>query len=148
MATAFLALGANLGDPDAQVTEALQRLDAHPRISIGARSDAIVTKPWGKTDQPDFVNLVARAETDLSPEKLLDVCLETEKAMGRVRDERWGPRLIDIDIIAYNRLVLKTGRLTLPHPYAHMRGFVLVPLRQIAPVMADWVVSVASAHTL
>ncbi|MBU1175559.1 MAG: 2-amino-4-hydroxy-6-hydroxymethyldihydropteridine diphosphokinase [Alphaproteobacteria bacterium] len=146
MATAYLALGANLGDPAAQIAAALARLDAHAEIAVAARSTAIATKPWGRTDQPDFINLVAQVETGLAPTALLDACLGIERAMGRVRAERWGPRLIDIDIVVYERLVFRTGRLTLPHPYAHGRGFVLGPLREIAPEVADWIVAQANAR--
>ena len=145
MARAFLGLGANLGDPAAGIEEALTRLDARPDIAVVVRSRLIVTKPWGKTDQPDFTNGVAAIETGLAPSALLDACLSIERAMGRVRAERWGPRLIDIDIVAYGHLVLRTERLTLPHPHAHRRDFVLRPLREIAPEMADWVVDQANA---
>ena len=141
MARAFLGLGANLGDPAAQVEAALARLDAHPDIAVTARSRLIVTPAWGKTDQPDFTNGVAAVETGLAPVALLDACLDIERQMGRERREVWGPRLIDIDVIAYERLVLRSGRLTLPHPHAHRRGFVLGPLREIAPEMADWLVA-------
>jgi 2-amino-4-hydroxy-6-hydroxymethyldihydropteridine diphosphokinase len=142
---AFLGLGANLGDPAAQIEEALVRLDAHPDIAVVARSGMIVTKAWGRTDQPDFTNRVVVVATGLSPAVLLDACLHVEQAMGRVRREIWGPRVIDIDIVAYEKLVLRSGRLTLPHPHAHRRQFVLGPLREIAPEMADWVVDQANA---
>ena len=145
MARAWLALGANLGDPPAQIAAAIDALDAHDAISVTARSSLIITKPWGKTDQPDFLNGAVAVETTLTPDALLDTCLGIETALGRTRDEVWGPRLIDLDIIAYERLVLRSGRLTLPHPHAHARAFVLKPLREIAPGMADWVVSEANA---
>ncbi len=144
MAKAFIGLGANLGDPAAQIEEAVARLDAHPDIAVTARAHLIVTKAWGKTDQPDFTNGVVAIETDLGPTALLAACLAIEKAMGRVRRERWGPRLIDIDIIAYQRLVFGAEHLALPHPHAHRRQFVLGPLREIAPDMADWLVAVAA----
>ncbi len=144
MARAFVGLGANLGDPAAQIEEALHRLDTHEAIAVTARSRLIITKPWGKTDQPDFTNGVAAITTSLAPVALLDTCLSIEKTMGRVRAERWGPRLIDIDVIAYEHLVLRSERLTLPHPYAYRRNFVLRPLREIAPDMADWLVSQAN----
>jgi len=140
MAQAWLALGANLGDPTAQVNEALARLDALPEVTLTARSPLLVTKAWGKTEQPDFVNMAAGIETTLSPEALMAVCLGIEAAMGRLRLERWGPRVIDIDIIAYERLVRDEAFLTLPHPYAHERDFVLEPLRLIAPQVAHWLV--------
>ena len=141
MANAWLSLGANIGDPPAQLREAIDRLAAHPSITVTAQSSVIATKPWGKTDQPDFANMAAAVETDLSPVDLLHVALDIERDMGRVRHEVWGPRLIDIDLIAYEREVMQTGRLTLPHPHAHERDFVLDPLREIAPEIADWIVS-------
>lgn len=145
MPKAWLSLGANIGYPKAQLAEAVQRLDAHPRITVVNRSSVIETKPWGKTDQPDFANMAVAAETDLEPEDLLDACLEVERAMGRERLERWGPRLIDIDIIAYDRREIGGDRLTIPHPHAHERAFVLDPLREIDPATAEWIVERAKA---
>ena len=141
MSRAWLGLGANIVDPPAQVREAVQRLDAHPDIAVTAQSSMLTTKPWGKTDQPDFSNMVVEVETSLAPHELLDACLGVEREMGRVRDVRWGPRLIDIDIVAYERLELDSEWLHLPHRYAHERAFVLDPLREIAPDVADWIVS-------
>ena len=133
MAKAWLSLGANIGDPAVQLDEAIRRMGEHLAISVTKQSQKIITKAWGKTDQPDFANMAVEVETSLQPIDLLDVLLGIELSMGRVRDVVWGPRLIDIDIIAYERLVLKTPRLTLPHPYAHERDFVLTPLSEIAP---------------
>jgi len=144
MALAWLSLGANIGDPQAQLEEAIRRLDAHPHIRVAKQSSVIATKPWGKTDQPDFANMAAEIETDLEPIDLLHIALDTEREMGRVRHEVWGPRVIDIDIIAYERIEMQTGRLTLPHPHAHARDFVLVPLREIAPDTADWIVGLSA----
>ena len=140
MATAWLSLGANIGDPDRQLAQAVALLRANPDITVTAWSDVIVTPPWGKADQPDFHNMAAGIETSLSPRELLDACLAIEVQLGRRRRERWGPRLIDIDIIAYERLEIDLPGLTLPHPRAHERDFVLTPLRQIAPEVADWLV--------
>ena len=139
MARAWLSLGANIGDPPAQLAEAIARLDAHEHIAIAARSTIIRTRAWGKTDQPDFANMAAAIDTDLSPIDLLHACLDIERDMGRVRHEVWGPRLIDIDIVAYERLEMDSAKLTLPHRFAHERDFVLVPLREIAPDIADWI---------
>lgn len=139
MARAWLGLGANIGDPAAQVREAVQRLDGYPGISVVAQSSMLITKPWGKTDQPDFSNMVVEVETDLAPVDLLDACLGIERDMGRVRDIRWGPRRIDIDIVAYERLEFNSERLQVPHRFAHERDFVLDPLREIAPDMATWI---------
>lgn len=136
---AWLSLGANLGDPAAQLAEAIRRIDAHPAISVTRQSATLATKPWGKTDQPDFLNQALQVETTLEPIDVLDFVLSIELAMGRVREEVWGPRLIDIDMIAYDRLELETPRLTLPHPHAHERDFVLTPLGEIAPEVTAWI---------
>lgn len=146
MARAWLGLGANIGDPPAQVREAVLRLDAHPGIDVVAQSTMLITKPWGKTDQPDFSNMVVEIETHLGPHELLDACLGVELEMGRVRDIRWGPRRIDIDIVAYERLELHSEWLHLPHRFAHDRDFVLDPLREIAPDVAEWIISRSRAQ--
>ena len=141
---AWLSLGANLGDPPAQLAEAVRRIAAHPAISVIKQSSVLATKPWGKTDQPDFANMALGIETTLKPVELLDVLLDTELAMGRVREGVWGPRLIDIDIIAFDQFEISSPRLTLPHPYAHERDFVLIPLAEIAPHVTEWVKSTAA----
>jgi 2-amino-4-hydroxy-6-hydroxymethyldihydropteridine diphosphokinase len=138
MAHAVLALGANMGDPVHQIARAIETIAGHPQISLLKQSTLIVSVPWGKTDQDRFHNGAVLIETTLSPLELLDFCLATEAEIGRIRIEKWGPRLIDIDVIAYDDLVMETERLTLPHPYAHERDFVLDPLREIAPDMAEW----------
>ncbi len=141
MATAWLSLGGNIGDPAAQLADAIRRLDAHGQISVVAQSSVIRTKAWGNTAQPDFANMAAAVETDLLPIDLLHACLDIERDMGRVRHEVWGPRLIDIDIIAYERLEMDTTKLILPHRFAHERAFVMDPLREISPETAAWIVS-------
>ncbi len=144
MATAWLALGANIGDPSAQLEEAIRRLDATDGVTVSKRSAIAITAPWGKTDQNEFHNMALSVETSLEPQDLLAACLSVEKQMGRQRGEKWGPRNIDIDIIAYERQEMTTLALTLPHPYAHERAFVLDPLREISPETADWIVRRAS----
>ncbi len=141
---AWLSLGANLGDPAAQLADAVGRIDAHPGISVVKQSSVLATKPWGKTDQPDFANQAIEVETSLKPMELLDILLGIELAMGRIREEVWGPRLIDIDIIAFDQFEIKSPRLTLPHPYAHERDFVLIPLAEIAPDIIEWIKSTAA----
>ena len=137
---AWLSLGANIGDPPAQLAEAIRRMAAHPAVSVVRQSSVLTTKPWGKTDQPDFANQAVEVETRLEPIALLDVILGIELDMGRVRQEVWGPRLIDIDMIAYERVEMTSPRLTLPHPYAHERDFVLVPLGEIDADVVEWIV--------
>lgn len=141
MAKAWLALGANIGDPAGQLAEAVARLGAQSTVHVTKTSTVIVTKPWGKTDQNDFHNMALEVETESNPEELLAICLGVEETMGRQRLEHWGPRLIDIDIIAYERQVVDRPNLKIPHPYAHEREFVLVPLREIAPDVAEWLVA-------
>ncbi|NGP17750.1 2-amino-4-hydroxy-6-hydroxymethyldihydropteridine diphosphokinase [Devosia aurantiaca] len=141
MARAWLSLGANIGDPPAQLAEAMGLLADHEHIEVVSQSAIIRTKAWGKTDQPDFANMAAEIETDLPPIDLLHACLDIERDMGRVRHEVWGPRLIDIDLIAYERLEMDTAKLTLPHRFAHERDFVLEPLREISPQTAEWLLS-------
>ncbi|WP_026789515.1 2-amino-4-hydroxy-6-hydroxymethyldihydropteridine diphosphokinase [Pleomorphomonas oryzae] len=132
MAKAALSLGGNIGDVRATIAGALDLLEA-AGVHVIARSSDYRTRPWGKTDQPDFTNVSAVVETTLPPHELLATCLEVERRLGRVRHERWGPRLIDIDLIAYDGVRMDTTDLTLPHRHAHERGFVLIPLAEIAP---------------
>jgi len=132
MAKAALSLGGNIGDVSATIADALETLEA-AGIHVVARSSDYRTRPWGKTDQPDFTNVSAVVETTLPPLDLLATCLDVERQLGRVRHERWGPRLIDIDLIAYDGVSMSTDTLTLPHRHAHERGFVLIPLAEIAP---------------
>jgi 2-amino-4-hydroxy-6-hydroxymethyldihydropteridine diphosphokinase len=133
MARAYLGLGSNLGDKRAMLHEALRRLDETDGVCVAARSGFYRTPPWGKTDQDWFLNAAAAVETDLPPHDLLAVCLDVERAIGRVRDEKWGPRLIDIDLLTYDGRELADETLTLPHPYLTQRAFVLAPLAEIAP---------------
>ncbi|MCJ8518170.1 2-amino-4-hydroxy-6-hydroxymethyldihydropteridine diphosphokinase [Pseudorhizobium tarimense] len=133
--TAALGLGGNIGDPPAAMARALQQLNRHPHCQVNAVSRLYKTPPWGKTDQADFFNCCALIQTDLQPEALLDLCLEIERDMKRVRIERWGPRTIDIDILSYDGLKTSMERLQLPHPRMTERAFVLMPLNDIAPLL-------------
>lgn len=128
----FLSLGGNLGDVPATISEALHRLDARG-ARIVRRSSDYVTPPWGKLDQPDFVNVCAEIATPLASLDLLRLCLEIERSLGRERHEKWGPRTIDIDLICRGDETLHLPELTLPHPRLFERAFVLVPLLEIAP---------------
>jgi 2-amino-4-hydroxy-6-hydroxymethyldihydropteridine diphosphokinase len=145
MARAYLGLGSNLGDKPAMLREALRRLDEAGGVKVVACSGFYRTPPWGKTDQDWFLNAAAAVETDLSPHDLLGVCLDVERSLGRVRDEKWGPRLIDIDVLVYDGRVVADERLTLPHPHLAQRAFVLVPLAEIAPDLRIGESSVAEA---
>lgn len=130
--TAYLGLGGNIGDPAAAMADALQALDALDSIHVVAVSSLYRTPPWGKTDQPDFLNAVARVETSLSPHHLLDACLAAERRLKRVRTERWGPRVIDLDILWFDGKTIHEPGLDIPHPRMLDRAFVLVPLAEIA----------------
>ena len=132
MTRAWLALGGNLGDVATQFSRALQSLEEAEGVTLIARSRVYRTPPWGVTDQPDFLNMAAEIETNLSPRALLELCLRIETDSGRVRDRRWGPRNIDIDVIAYGDVAMDEADLTIPHPRAHERAFVLAPLADVA----------------
>ncbi|WP_421580228.1 2-amino-4-hydroxy-6-hydroxymethyldihydropteridine diphosphokinase [Shinella sp. M31] len=129
---ASLGLGGNIGDPVQSMAEALRALDARPDCRVTAVSRLYRTPPWGKTDQDWFFNACALVETSLAPEALLDTCLGIERDMKRERKERWGPRTIDIDVLTYEGVEQSGGRLELPHPRMTGRGFVLMPLSDVA----------------
>lgn len=131
--TVYLSLGGNLGDPAAAMAEALRMLDADAEIAVTAVSSLYRTPPWGKLDQPDFLNVAAGLSTTLEPRALLDRCLDVEHRLKRVREERWGPRLIDIDVLTYGDRVIHEAGLEVPHPRMLERAFVLAPLAEIAP---------------
>jgi 2-amino-4-hydroxy-6-hydroxymethyldihydropteridine diphosphokinase len=135
MAEALLGLGGNVGDVRTTLDKAITLLADNKDIILRARSSDYATPPWGVRDQPPFINLAILVETVLTPRALLERALEVERALGRdrARETRWGPRTIDIDLIAYDDLVLDEPDLTLPHPRLFERAFVLVPLAEIAP---------------
>jgi 2-amino-4-hydroxy-6-hydroxymethyldihydropteridine diphosphokinase len=135
MAEALLALGGNVGDVRATLDRAVAMLCDGRQVHLVARSSDYRTPPWGVTNQPAFINLGLVVETALSPRALLARALEVEAALGRNRAEerRWGPRTVDIDIIAYDGVGIDEPDLTLPHPRALERAFVLAPLAEIAP---------------
>ena len=135
-ASVVFALGGNVGDKAGALRRALDALRNEPGIELVAASRLYRTPPWGKTDQESFVNACALALTSLAPDVLLERVKRLEVELGRVPAERWGPRVIDIDILAYDDVALSTDRLTLPHPELFNRAFVLVPLAEIAPDLA------------
>jgi 2-amino-4-hydroxy-6-hydroxymethyldihydropteridine diphosphokinase len=132
---ALLALGGNVGEVRATINRALAMLCDGDHVRLRARSSDYATPPWGVEDQPAFVNLCIAVETELTPQALLGRVQAVEQALGRRRDQeqRWGPRPIDIDILAYDDVTLVEAELTLPHPRLFERAFVLVPLAEIAP---------------
>jgi 2-amino-4-hydroxy-6-hydroxymethyldihydropteridine diphosphokinase len=115
------------------MAKALRTIDADARSRVSAASSVYRTPPWGRTDQPDFLNAAAGIETERSPRELLDLCLEAERGLKRVRAERWGPRTIDIDILLFGDLKIDERGLQVPHPRLAERAFVLSPLAEIAP---------------
>lgn len=130
---AYIGLGGNIGEPRANMAAALGLLDDDPAISVVAVSPLYSTPPWGITDQPDFLNAAAELQTQLAPRELLQRCLETEAKLHRVRDKRWGPRSVDLDVLVYGELEIDEPGLELPHPRMMDRAFVLVPLLEIEP---------------
>lgn len=135
MPRAFVAFGGNVGDARATIARAITAFCDGDHVALLARSSDYRTPPWGVIDQPPFVNVCIAIETRLSPRGLLDRAQEVERAFGRDRQQetRWGPRPLDIDILAYDDVVLDDPMLILPHPRLFERAFVLVPLVEIAP---------------
>ena len=131
---AYIGLGSNLSDPRAQVEAALLALARLPHTRLVARSRLYRTAPWGDVAQPDFVNAVAQLETALDAPALMQALLAIERAAGRVRGvERYGPRVLDLDLLVYGDQRIEAAGLIVPHPRLAERAFVLVPLREIAP---------------
>lgn len=130
----FLGLGSNLGDRERTIERAVGAL-AERGFETTRRSSLYLTRPVGGPAQDWFVNLVAQGRTALAPEELMAACLEVERAFGRVRAVRNGPRTLDVDLLLYGDQVRRTERLTLPHPRMHERRFVLVPLAELAPAL-------------
>jgi 2-amino-4-hydroxy-6-hydroxymethyldihydropteridine diphosphokinase len=131
--TAYVGLGSNLEDPVRQVETALEELDQLPHTRVVRRSSLYRTAPVGYAEQPDFINAVARLETGLPADRLLEELQALEHRHGRTRSFRNAPRTLDLDLLLYGDLVLRTERLTVPHPRMKERAFVLEPLREIAP---------------
>jgi 2-amino-4-hydroxy-6-hydroxymethyldihydropteridine diphosphokinase len=129
--TVYIALGTNLGDRLANLRAAIESMP--PEIIVLAESHVYETPPWGYENQPAFLNMVIKAETGLEPEPLLAYLKQLEVELGREQNIRWGPRLIDLDILFYDDLVLDSLPLVIPHPRLHERAFVLVPLMDVAP---------------
>ena len=147
MAEIGLGLGANLGDRIAALVAALRALDATNGVRLTAVSRAFTTEPWGMTDQPDFLNLCALAETNLTPLALIAACQQIERALHRTTTLRWGPRTIDIDILFFDDLELSSPELVLPHPRMAERLFVLAPLADLcsdAPGLAKPIAHLAA----
>lgn len=132
---AFVGLGGNTGDVETTLTEATWAIDSLPQTSIRAQSRFYRSPPWGNTEQPEFINAVVEVQTRLAPRVLLNYLLDIEIRFGRDRSEgeKWGPRAIDLDLLAYGDETVDEPGMHLPHPHIGERAFVLVPLAEIAP---------------
>ena len=131
---AYVGLGANLGDREATIREAVALLDAAPAIRVVSISSLRETEPWGPVEQPDYLNGAVELETELDPRTLLGVLLDVELQLGRTRTgERFGPRTIDLDLLVVEGVECGESGLTLPHPRLHERRFALEPLHELAP---------------
>ena len=132
-ADAVLGLGGNVGERRAALAAAVAALRAHPGIDVMAASPLYESAPWGVTDQQDFLNAAVRVETSLAPSALLSAILAVEVSLGRERRQKWGPRVIDIDILVYGEERIDIPGLTIPHPYLTERIFALAPLIDVMP---------------
>jgi len=135
MANAIIALGGNVGDVRATFRKAIAHICGMAQAALVARSSDYATLPWGNEDQARFINACIEIETSLDPDALLYTLqrIETKFGRDRAKETRWGPRTLDLDLIAYDDVALRTAELTLPHPHLFERAFVLVPLAEIAP---------------
>ena len=129
----FIGLGSNLGNRKENIITALQKIGKLPKTAIIKLSSIINTKPVGITNQPDFLNCIVQIKTILDPEQLLLELLKIEREMGRIRKQKWGPRIIDMDILFFNNEIINTQDLTVPHPEILNRKFVLTSMKEIAP---------------
>lgn len=129
----YLGLGSNMGDKQQNLAHAIALIAETEQINVTQQSSIYITAPWGKTDQDAFLNQVIEIETELMPLALLHVLQKIEIKLGRLRNEKWGPRVIDIDILLFREEIIGLQELTIPHPYLYARLFVLIPLQEIAP---------------
>lgn len=135
MVTAYLGLGANLGDREANIDKSLVELARQGDCKLIKTSSLYETDPVGISEQPDFLNAVAEIETEMTPKELLAAIKEVERRLGRERTVKWGPRIIDIDVLLYGDQCLSEDNLEIPHPEMNKRAFVLTPLEEIAPLV-------------
>jgi len=134
---AYISIGSNIGDRLYHLTEAVRALHVHEGLLVTSVSSIYETAPVGFTDQADFLNMVVCVKTGLEAQEILVICQEIELELGRIRDIRWGPRSADLDILLYNNDTIETETLIVPHPRMHERAFVLIPLVEIAPLLAN-----------
>jgi 2-amino-4-hydroxy-6-hydroxymethyldihydropteridine diphosphokinase len=136
MARAYVGLGANIGPREVTLLRAVDLLAAEDGIEVLELSELRQTAPVGVVDQPEFLNGALAVETSLAPRDLLDVLLRVERELGRVREERWGPRTIDLDLLVYGDETVDEPGLRVPHPRLHERRFALEPLAELEPELA------------
>jgi 2-amino-4-hydroxy-6-hydroxymethyldihydropteridine diphosphokinase len=132
MSIVYIGIGSNLGDRESNFRTALKRFKQRGMM-IRRESSRYETEPWGVKDQPRFLNMAVEIETELAPEELLQTLKDIETEMGRNKSFTWGPRIIDLDILLFDDLILNGEDLKIPHPFMHERDFVLKPLSEIAP---------------
>ncbi|MBE0426732.1 MAG: 2-amino-4-hydroxy-6-hydroxymethyldihydropteridine diphosphokinase [Nitrospirae bacterium] len=132
MSTAYIGIGSNLGNREENCFHAIELLEKKG-IKIKKKSSLYETEPWGIKQQPIFLNMAVEIETELEPDKLLRLLKDIEKKLGRKNTLKWGPRIIDLDILIFDDIILNKKDLKIPHPLMHKRGFVLKPLNEIAP---------------
>ncbi|WP_226038337.1 2-amino-4-hydroxy-6-hydroxymethyldihydropteridine diphosphokinase [Aquibacillus saliphilus] len=135
MITAYIALGSNIQPRHSFLLNAISQIDNHDEIKVTSKSQIYETEPVGLKEQENFLNMVVEVSTSLKPLQLLGYCQGIEKELGRKREIRWGPRTIDLDILLYNQENIKTEQLIVPHPRMHERAFVLIPLKDIDPMI-------------
>ncbi|MCX7914268.1 MAG: 2-amino-4-hydroxy-6-hydroxymethyldihydropteridine diphosphokinase [Thermodesulfovibrionales bacterium] len=129
---AHIGIGSNIGNRHENCSKAIKILE-EKGLRVKKISSLYETEPWGVKEQPKFINLVIEVETDYSPYELMNILKETENALGRVKTTKWGPRVIDLDILFYESEIINTEELVIPHPYLQEREFVLDPLEEISP---------------
>ncbi len=129
----YLGLGSNLGNKQKYITDAIDQISLLENTEVKRASTLITTAPYGKVDQPEFLNCVIEIKTSLDPKLLLKKCLEIEDQLGRIREEKWGPRTIDIDLLICEDKIINSELLVLPHPELHKREFVLISLNELCP---------------
>ena len=135
MTVAYIGLGSNLDNPAEQITVAMDELSVLPETSLVRCSSLYRSAPLGPQDQPDFINAVVKLQTGLTADKLLEQLQQIEKTHGRIRTVHWGPRTLDLDLLLFGNMRIKTENLTVPHPHIAERGFVLSPLLEIDPAI-------------
>lgn len=130
---AYISIGSNMGDKESNLNNAINKIHKVKGVSVEKVSTFIKTEPWGNEDQEEFLNGALKIETYLTPRELMTTLLDIEEELGRVREIKWGPRIIDLDIVLFDDIISNDEFIILPHPLMHLREFVLKPLNEIAP---------------